>query len=253
VLSSALVPLAVFAQGPRPIDTDRPDQTESSALVPARHVQLEFGLAYTEDAPGDEVLEAPALLVRYGVIDRLELRFGLPALTTQFASGAETDFSDPELGAKIALWQERGWRPEAALLVGTTLPLGSNDLSSHRFDPAFRFSFGHTLPRGFSLGYNLGAAWETVADGNGAGRDTLARFEYTAALGYDFTDRWGGFVELFGDAPLGDSGGSAHSLDGGLTYLLRENLQLDLAAGLGLDSEAPDWFVTAGLSVRFPK
>jgi hypothetical protein len=191
--------------------------------------------------------------VRYGVVDRLELRFGLPTLSTQLAGGAETNLTDPELGAKIALWQERGWRPEAALLVGTTLPLGSNDLSSHRFDPAFRFSFGHTLPRSFSLGYNLGAAWETAPEADGSGRDTRSRFEYTAALGYDFTDRWGGFVELFGDGPLSDAGGPAHSLDGGLTYLLRENLQLDFAAGLGLSSEAPDWFVTAGLSVRFPK
>ncbi len=249
----SLIPAAALAQNPGPIDTDRPDQTESSALVPARHIQLEFGLAYTEDAPDSEVLEAPALLVRYGVVDRLELRLGIPTLTTQFAGGADAGFGDPELGAKIALWAEKGWRPEAAFLAGTTIPVGSEDLSSGRFDPAFRFSFGHTLPRGFSLGYNLGVAWETSPEEDGSGHDTHSRLEYTTALGYDFSERWGGFVELFGDAPLNDSGGSAHSFDGGLTYLLRDNLQLDLAAGFGLTSEAPDWFITAGLSIRLPK
>jgi len=241
------------AQGPGPIDTDRPDQTESSALVPARHAQLEFGLAYTVDSPDSELLEAPALLVRYGVVDRLELRFGLPTLTTQFEGGAESDFADPEIGAKIALWREKGWRPEVALLAGTTTPVGSEDLSSDRIDPAFRFSFGHTLPRGFALGYNLGAAWETSPEEDGSGRDARSRFEYTTALGYDFSERWGCFVELFGDAPLTDSGGPAHSFDGGLTYLLRENLQLDLAAGFGLNAEALDWFITAGLSLRLPR
>lgn len=238
---------------PGPIDTDRPDQTESSALVPHRYLQLEFGMGYSEDSPDDEVLEAPALLVRYGLIDRLELRFEIPTLTTQFAGGAESDFADPALGAKIGLWTEKGWRPEAALLVGTTIPVGSNDISSERFDPAFRFSFGHTLPRNFSFGYNLGAAWATAEEDDGNGRDTTARLEYTAALGYDFTDRWGAFVEVFGDTPLNDSVGPAHSLDGGVTWLLRENMQFDLAAGFGLSSEAPDWFVTAGFSVRLPK
>jgi hypothetical protein len=238
---------------PGPIDTDRPDQTESSALVPHRHVQLEFGVGYSEDAPDDEVLEAPALLVRYGLIDRLELRFEIPTLTTQFASGAESDFSDPALGAKISLWAEKGWRPEAALLVGTTIPVGSNDISSNRFDPAFRFSFGHTLPRDLSFGYNLGVAWATAPEEDGSGHDTAARLEYTAALGYDFTERWGAFIEVFGDTPLNDSLGPAHSLDGGLTFLLRENIQFDLAGGFGLSAEAPDWFVTAGFSVRLPK
>ncbi len=248
-----LISTAALAQGPGPIDTDRPDQTESSALVPAHHVQLEFGVAYTDDSPDSEVLEAPALLVRYGLIDRLELRFGIPTLTTQFEGGAESDFSDPEIGAKIALWAEKGWRPEAALLVGTTIPVGSEDLSSDRFDPAFRFSFGHTLQKNFSLGYNLGVAWETAPEDDGSGDDTNARLEYTTALGYDFTEKWGGFIEVFGDAPLNDSGGPAHSLDGGLTYLIRENIQLDLAAGVGLTSEAPDWFVTAGFSIRLPR
>jgi len=248
----SLIPAAA-AQELGPIDTDRPDQTESSALVPRRHVQLEFGVGYTENAPDEKTLEAPALLVRYGVVDRLELRLGVPTLTTEFDGGAEADFADPEIGAKIALWAEKGWRPEAALLVGTTVPVGSEDLSSDRFDPAFRFSFGHTLPKDFSFGYNLGAAWETTLEDDGSGRDTLSRLEYTAALGYDFAERWGAFIELFGDAPLSDSGGPAHSLDGGVTYLLRENIQFDVAAGVGLTSEAPDWFVTAGISVRLPR
>ncbi len=238
------------AEDPGPIDTDRPDQTESSALVPVKHLQLEVGVQYTDEGSASRVFDAPSTLIRLGVIERLELRFGIPTITTEFAGNNETDFADPELGVKVKLWGEKGARPEAALIAGTTIPIGSDGASSERFDPTFRFAFGHTLPKGFSLGYNAGVAWATEPDAGG-GRSTESRFEYTAALGYDFTDRWGAFVEVFGDVGLSDSGDPAHSFDGGVTYLVRENLQLDAAVGVGLTDEAPDWFVTAGVSYRF--
>jgi hypothetical protein len=133
---------------------------------------------------------------------------------------------------------------------GTTIPVGSNGASSERFDPAFRFAFGHALPKGFSLGYNVGVAWATEPD-DGGGRSTESRLEYTAALAYDFTERWGAFIEVFGDVGLSDAGRPAHSLDGGVTYLLREHVQLDAAVGIGLTDDAPDWFATAGVSYRF--
>ena len=47
-------------------------------------------------------------------------------------------------------------------------------------------------------------------------------------------------------------GGSAHSFDTGLTYMLTDNLQLDGAVGFGLSDEADDWFMTFGVSYRFP-
>ncbi len=241
---------AAGAQDDSPIDTDRPDQTESSALVAPRHLQLEVGVSYTDGGSGEEVVEAPGTLIRLGIIERLELRFGLPTLETNVSGPTTTDFADPELGVKIKLWGEKGARPEAALIAGTSIPVGSDRVSSDRFDPAFRFAFGHTLPKGVSLGYNAGVAWATEQDATGD-RDTLSRFEYTVALGYDITERWGAFVELFGDVGLSDSGGAAHSLDGGVTYLVRENLQLDAAAGVGLSDEADDWFITAGVSWRF--
>jgi hypothetical protein len=249
-ISALLSAVRAAAQDDYPIDTDRPDQTESSALVAPRHLQLEVGIAYTDDNGGEEVLESPTTLIRLGVIERLELRFGIPTIETNFANPTTTDFADPELAVKLKLWGEKDWRPEAALIAGTTVPIGSERISSDRFDPAFRFSFGHTLPKDFSLGYNIGMAWETEED-DGGDRDTLSRLEYTMALGYDFTERWGAFIELFGDVAMSDSGGPAHSIDGGVTYLVRENLQLDAAAGAGLSDDAPDWFVTAGVSYRF--
>ncbi len=45
--------------------------------------------------------------------------------------------------------------------------------------------------------------------------------------------------------------GESGPIDGGFTYLVRDTLQLDVAAGVGLSDEADDWFVGIGVSARF--
>jgi hypothetical protein len=61
-------------------------------------------------------------------------------------------------------------------------------------------------------------------------------------------------VEVFGEKPeSGALGGTQVSLDGGVTYLVRPNLQLDAYAGAGVSDVAPDWIAGIGLSVRWPR
>jgi hypothetical protein len=60
------------------------------------------------------------------------------------------------------------------------------------------------------------------------------------------------FVEFFGDIPTGSDERPANSFDGGLTFLMADNLQLDASSGAGLSDGADDWFLAVGLSVRFP-
>ena len=44
---------------------------------------------------------------------------------------------------------------------------------------------------------------------------------------------------------------SEHYLDGGVTYLINMNLQLDARIGLGLNDDAAEFFVGAGVSYRY--
>jgi len=237
---------------PPELVTDRPDQTESAAVVPPGTVQLETGVDYAAEG-GDPEIDSEALgssLLRIGLAEGFELRLGWGGWAREReAGGGEVEgVADAEVGFKVALWEPRGRRPQVALLGGVSLPAGEDGLSSERHDPSLRLSLAHDLPRGTSLGYNLGVAW--------AGEES--RFEYTAAFGFGLGPRVGGFVELFGDAPVdgpadGRSTAAAHAVDGGLTFLLRDRLQLDLAAGAGLTDEAPDRFLTAGVSIRWPR
>lgn len=238
--------------------TDRPDQTESSITVPAGRWQIETGWTWArDDQDGErfETNEGPGTLLRVGVSTRWELRLGWAGWIREEVSGGGQDsvvdgFTDGELGAKVYLREERGAFPEIALLFGTSVPVGENSLTSDHFDPSFRFSLSHTLSDRLSLGYNLGMEWET-SDSAG-GEHTLSRGIYTVALGIGLDNRAGVFVELFGSVAASAEGSPEHSIDGGFTWLLKEDIQLDIAGGFGLSEAAGDWFLGVGLSVRLP-
>ena len=253
-----------FAQekvSPKPeLVTDRPDQTESSVVVPPGYVQVETGWSLSRNQEGGirtNTHAFPGTLFRIGALDRVELRldYGGALWEQTRDDGQNTHLSgsgDMGIGAKLYFWEEQGWVPEAALLVGVSLPVGKEQFSSGRADPSFRLNLSHTLSDRLSFGYNLGATWESTLDETND-RDTLSLFNYTAVLGVSLSDRAGLFAEVFGDIPFNAKGGPRNSVDGGLTYLIRDNLQIDGAAGFGLSDSADDWFVGLGITARFPR
>jgi hypothetical protein len=157
------------------------------------------------------------------------------------------------VGFKYQLWLEQAdcFIPEAALLTHLSLPTGDDTFSTHRADPSFRFLFSHTLTDTLSLSYNFGAAWESQ-EGLDGDRDTLSVFQYTVSLGKGVTDKLGLFVELFGDIPMNAEGTPENLVDGGITYLLADNFQVDFSMGFGLSEAADDLFFGAGVSYRWP-
>jgi hypothetical protein len=280
--------------------TDRPDQTESTSIIQPGYYQIETGVTRTEETSDEFVIEGPGTLIRIGMLERLELRLGWNGWIHDTGL-SESGVQDAEIGAKLYLWDESGFRPDAALLAHLSIPVGDTEWTTDRVDPSFRFSFSHTLSDRLSLGYNAGMAWSTQEElhtgwiqeqirGNvesvfasntdalvanrpllenlrddwaariaerlvppSIDHDTLSVFEYTATVGMSLTERLSMYVELFGEVPLSATGGPMHYADGGFTFLVRDNLQLDLEGGVGLNDSSSDWFIGMGVSVRFPR
>lgn len=82
-------------------------------------------------------------------------------------------------------------------------------------------------------------------------RDTRNQFVYSTALEIGLTEEIGCLVEFFGDIPSSSNGGSANSFDGGFTFLMEENFQLDVSSGVGLSDDTEDCFIPTGFSTRF--
>ncbi len=240
--------------------TDRPDQSESASIVPPGFVQLELGPLFTRDDEGGveaETWNLPGTLARIGLHERVELRLGWGGYVTQEVRFAGESFdvdglSDADVGLKVRLRDEKGGGPEIAFLAAASVPVGDEALTSDHVDPSFRFAFGQTLSERVSIGYNVGMSFESGPDDEGD-VDTVGSYLYTFVVGVGVGKRAGVFFEVFGDVPASAPGDPAHSFDAGLTYLVRDNVQLDLAAGFGLSDEADDFFVGAGISIRFPR
>ncbi|MCM2269818.1 MAG: transporter [Thermoanaerobaculia bacterium] len=228
--------------------TDRPDQTESTATVPRRAVQIESGWLRVETAE-ERSDEVGATLVRVGLADAWELRLATGGwIDARSASG----LADGEVGAKWSFRRESAGGSAAALLMSASVPVGDRAQTSGRVDPELRLAMSHGLTDRLGLGWNVAYVGASERDARGD-RHTQFHWLGTAALGLELTPRLGAFVELFGEAGGSRGGPPSTSLDGGLTWRLRDNLQLDLAAGVGLSRAAPDRFVGLGLSLRVPR
>ncbi len=238
-------------EGSSELVTDRPDQTESSGVVPLRHLQIETGFLMSGDRTGELELNSftyNTTLLRYGLLENFELRAGLEfrSENEKMLDSGEVNtisgFSPLYVGFKTRITEEKGWIPEIAFLGGVSLPL-----TAHRqfraLHPAaiMRFAFSHTLSGRFSFGYNLGAEWEA---------ETGPGYRYTTARGIGLTEKLGLFLEVFG--LFATEAENEHLADAGLTWLLLPNLQLDLSGGVGLNGAASDYFISAGFSYRIP-
>jgi len=92
-------------------------------------------------------------------------------------------------------------------------------------------------------GYNSGVEWEGFA--------TTANGVYSVVLGYSIKDHIGVFGESYGNFPEENNKADIR-FDTGITYFVLDNIQFDLSGGIGLNEAAPNIFIGAGFSGRFP-
>lgn len=232
--------------------TDRPDATESPNTVPAGYFQVETGSFYESFEDGavkSEVYAYNTTLLRFGVLDNVELRLGwnFEEVRTSF-NGQQLDnvasgLSPLLAGMKVEVTEEKGLLPEIGLLGHLYLPFSAaTDYRPETTGVDFRFSFAHTLSEKSSLAYNLGAQW--VDD------SPEAAYVYTLVYGYSVSSKIGLYAELYGDLP--EDNRANHLWDAGVTYLISPSFQLDATVGSSI-TEGQDILLSAGVSFRIPK
>lgn len=227
----------VAAQSPRPIETDRPDFTESSSTVARGRFQLEAG--YTAQRTGGSAVHSlPEALLRVGLSDRVEFR-----LSQNFeASAGQLEVDDLVLGAKIGLGQQLGARPSLALLAQTVLPTGGQALSADMLLPSGGLLAGWQLDPRWSAGASVLASRE-------AGSRTV--ITVSMVVGRELASGWKGYAEWFTVQTVNTpaSGLPQHYVNGGVTRTITSQLQLDARVGTGMGGAIRSTFVGFGLAV----
>ncbi|MCG8404900.1 MAG: transporter [Phycisphaerales bacterium] len=249
-----------------PIDdtlvTDRPDFTESTLTIPYGRVQLEAGYTYVYDS-GDGVRSQahtyPEMLFRIGLVEDVELRLGWVGWEhTEEVFRTRNDVGrtvgvrdrsdgggDMDIGFKFHLLDQDGWVPDFGIIVNASIPTGSDAHSSGDVDPGLILLWAYDLTDEFAVAGNVNFAVPTSENGR--------YFETSTSLsfGYSITDKLGTYVEYFGFYPSDRNQADTHFINGGFTYLITNNFQLDVRVGMGLNDEADDLFTGAGFSWRF--
>lgn len=224
------------------IQTDRPDQTECPFITPKGYLQFENGFSYEKVNENAKGIVAPTILTKFGITNYFELRLITEFVISQENSTTLSGINPVLFGFKTRLLQEKGIIPNTSIIAHVGIPkAASTPYIADYYYPEFRFTMQHTLSEKQSLGYNLGAEWN--------GLSTKPTYIYTLTTGYSFTDKIGGYIELYGFIP--QIGQSDHRFDGGFTYLFNPNHQLDLSGGLGLSNESPKYYFALGYSFRF--
>jgi hypothetical protein len=256
------------------IETDRPDFTEASTTVGRGRIQLESGYTFSHDGGGANRLSAssyPEMLWRIGMFaEWFELRIGQNFFTeTETVNGVRQKNSgadDLYLGVKLALAEQKGWLPETAVILQMTVPTGAAAFTANEVQPGINLLYGWDIIKDcVSLGGSsqinrnrgqLGGDFPVIPDdlpGATAGHP-FVEIAQSLTVNYTLTRKLGAFTEWFALLPHSATDpeiGPEYYFDGGFTYKVTNNFQLDIRGGVGLNRHAEDFFVGSGFAVRY--
>lgn len=214
----------IFSQ--ETINTDRPNQTESSLVIPKSSFQIESGFGFLFQGNKRQI-SAPNSLFRYGLFSFLELRFFNEVLFTKDVFNKKSaGISDLQFGIKVHLIESENSKSNIAFLSHIIAPSGNETLSANRWGSMSRFLFSHQLTNQTSLSYNLGYQYLNSKRGD---------LIYTLSCGHNVTNKFALFIEVYGD--LVEFEKFNINGDAGMTYLICPNLQLDASYGLGFNQK----------------
>ena len=247
------------------IITDRPDKTESVETVGKGKFQIETGMEYTSFTYGDifgyiddttsvtftnlksRTLTLPTTLIRYGISKNVELRlsfnFDKQSYNDDRLIVNELSLNAPRIGTKIHLYDGKEYMPAISFIGSVTIPgIGAKDKKTDYLNPELLLAFSNDLNENLSLGYNLGIEHDYD--------NKATNLFYSASLGIGLTPKLGAFAELYGNFP-NDDYSSHQNIDGGFTYLIQNNIQVDVYGGIGLSSVSNNFMLGTGIAYKF--
>lgn len=249
----------------RDLTTDRPDMTESPFTVDAGHVQVETNLfGYIRSRPeadgtitsADEFATAN---IRIGLTHDSEINVVLQPYGTvrtrplaPLAATRRSGVGSVDLRAKINVWGNDTFNAAGstalALLPFVTIPTDrGNGLGAAYVEAGLIVPFAVRLSDRLGLGLNGGVHALKRGPASGYHVEWLG----SASLSYEWTPRFGSYVEVAARLNTGDPRGDAVLIGAGLTYKVHRNLQLDAGINFGATPAADRINPFVGLSVRF--
>jgi Putative MetA-pathway of phenol degradation len=241
----------------KPLESDRPGFGDCPSAVGCGVCQLEMGYTYSYDREGNtsEITHTyPQSLLRVGEFANwFELRVSWSQeqdTDRVFGVSSHTDVGsqDMNVGFKIALTPQEQWLPKTGLVVDAFVPTGSPAFTGDRFLPEVEYIYEWDLTKQLAI-TGITELSDQVDDVSR--REFLAVSEAFGAQ-QKLKDGWSAYVQWHITTPHeADTVQTQQVFEGGLIWLLSNNLQWDGEYGVGLNSATPDYFAETGLSMRW--
>lgn len=225
------------------IDTDRPDITNSSHVVPYGSFQLENGINLT--APDHAlVLDGTNTRARFGIAPCLEVLLDVPTYFATLSGTAPSGLTNTAPALKWQISPVPG-KIDLSFVAGIGLPTGTKDLVGPGPQPYLQFPWSWELSGSWGISGMLTAFFHP--------NDQLSKqiYQSTFVLERKLGEKAGVFVEWVGDFPSNET--ASHLLNSGGLYRLSKTEQIDFHVGAGLNSAAPSFVFGIGYSRRFDR
>lgn len=255
------------------IAPDRPGFGDAVSIVPFKNLQVETGFWYEEDKTTTVTTRGIGLnstLLRYGISEKVELRFDYNLWQNRVTTSAEpstsevveTGFFPLRLGMKARLIENKSWIPTVTFIGMLGFPRVATDAFQPAYlSPDLQLSFANPVNDWLTICYNLGASW----DGDNPNPENY----YALSTEFSFSNKMGAYLQGHGSFQRTSEGGGKVSTthqtfaEAGVMYYPRANIQVDLSGGIRASEYDKEWtsfgaerkyyFLTAGLSWRFPR
>ena len=235
---------------PPPLTSNRPGIGDSEALVPRGAIQVEAGVQAQQAPPADDSEWSETfgqLTMRVGLSRRVEIFGGWDGVSLDRVRLAGESHvikggNDLRLGGKVAVLDEEHHGLTLTVSPAWSFPAGSEEFTSGSNDGSLRLLWARSLPRDWSVSGNF--LFVRTSDDAGRYWDNAVMAGATRAL----SPAVSAFAEVSG--VLLAERPDAWTLDAGLAWVARTDLQWDVSAGHTFAHRGDDWFVSAGITIR---
>ncbi|MDF1876078.1 transporter [Sulfurimonas sp. SAG-AH-194-I05] len=217
---------------------DRPGFSTGTYTVQPKNLNIELGYNYTKN---NETL--PLVVLRTGLSNKLELDIMYDGFNINHNDQKQLTWSaDFIVGIKYRLYESELYN--LTFMGLTSLPVGDNrNISSKNITPLIGLLWDYTLYEDISL-------FGTLQGSTYYDNERIYDFQPAIGVSLAHTDKFGTYLEYYSIIHSSNNQDTQQVIGGGFTYLLSDDIQLDINTGLGLNSIS-DNSIGFGIAMQF--
>lgn len=205
---------------------DRPSASYSPCTVESKTLYIESGYAYQKLTPSGNGQNLPQMEMRLGLTDHTEIEYFPPNYFVQ-PSPYQSGFAEMSLGLKHVFYFDSHQIVTAQGYVSP--PSGSQYLGTAKTSFFINGIYDYTFDSNFSIVTNLGIASNSAPPAFPA--KNYYSFNSTINLGLPIANNIAGYIETYSQSKTALNQGWGVSMDGGLIFLVKKHLTIDVSAG----------------------